>query len=304
MRNWVAERVSITRQKVTFAKAFVLQHFSDQPKYLLRAFLKAQCAWQYEPGSAISIRPEEAEPTLAPIPDYISWYTACCQAIAELLAHGVLLPRSSGMEDFKPVINYSTGHQPGTLDFSEHVVVLPSQIRRPPTADSQAEQPLTDADLYLNQIDIPNLDPNVEMALREAVACFRHELFTPCVVMLGKASEGAWIGCGLALCDKLPGTHTKSRTTLLDPRVSLRKKIETVVKLCERPEFKDVTARTGVKPAHFNTVQVWSECVQDSRNAVHANFSPALPNSYSKTAALLIGAVPQLKTLYRIMNAL
>jgi len=48
---------------------------------------------------------------------------------------------------------------------------------------------------------------------------------------------------------------------------------------------------------------IWADAVRDSRNSVHYGATPAMPNSYEKVAALLISAVPYLRILYRIHDA-
>jgi len=47
----------------------------------------------------------------------------------------------------------------------------------------------------------------------------------------------------------------------------------------------------------------WSSVVRDSRNAVHYGADPATQNTYEKVAALLLGAVPNLRILYAIRQA-
>ena len=58
----------------------------------------------------------------------------------------------------------------------------------------------------------------VREALGEAVLCFRHELYTASVVMLGKALEEAWIDVGVALYEALQGDQTHKIEDLTDPQ--------------------------------------------------------------------------------------
>jgi hypothetical protein len=48
---------------------------------------------------------------------------------------------------------------------------------------------------------------------------------------------------------------------------------------------------------------VWSDAVRDSRNTIHFGVAPTTPNTYEKVAALLLGAVPNVRVLYQVKNA-
>ena len=99
--------------------------------------------------------------------------------------------------------NYGTG-----WNFDDFSLPVPVQVRRAPSLEYDGEQFLSDADLYLQRIDVPNMHPEVQEALREAVRCFRSELYTAAVAMLGKASEGSWLLIGAALLRAAGPTHT------------------------------------------------------------------------------------------------
>lgn len=53
----------------------------------------------------------------------------------------------------------------------------------------------------------------------------------------------------------------------------------------------------------LKTVATWSDSVRDSRNTIHFGVASAIPNSYEKLTALLIGAVPMVRTLYQVKSA-
>ena len=48
---------------------------------------------------------------------------------------------------------------------------------------------------------------------------------------------------------------------------------------------------------------IWGDAVRESRNSIHYGVNPAMSNTYEKVAALLIGAVPHLKLVYRLRAA-
>ena len=148
---------------------------------------------------------------------------------------------------------------------------------------------------------------SVKEALLEAVSCFRHELYTASVVMLGKASEEAWIDVGVALYEALSGAQTTKIEALTSPQTSIYKALRTVAKVYEEHSaLEDVRRDSGVKSRglkNLNDVLMWSDVVRDSRNVVHAGNSPSTPNTYEKVAALLLGAVPRMRELYRVLDA-
>src|SRR5258708_1065385 len=75
--------------------------------------------------------------------------------------------------------------------FGEFALVMPTRLMLAPSWRSPA-QSLSDGDLYLHELGIPDLHPDVEQSLHEAVRCFRHELYLPTLAMLARAAEGAW----------------------------------------------------------------------------------------------------------------
>jgi len=148
----------------------------------------------------------------------------------------------------------------------------------------------------------------VVSAFREAVNCFRHELFTAALTMLGKASEGAWLELGASLIAYVPSNQqavfSKQRTVLEDPMMGTFRKIEAILTVFDRQDiFGPVSVLSGIKPKELRTVAVWSDSVRDSRNTIHFGVSPATPNTYEKVAALLIGTAPNVRVLYRLKAA-
>ena len=82
------------------------------------------------------------------------------------------------------------------------------------------------------------------------------------------------------------------------------RKIEAVITLYEHQEvFSGVVKASGVRLQELKSVAVWSDAVRDSRNTIHFSVEPAVPNTYEKLAALLIAAVPNVGTLYKIKDS-
>ncbi len=145
----------------------------------------------------------------------------------------------------------------------------------------------------------------IESALREAVECFRRELFAAASAMLGKASEGAWIELGRALLKTVPPGLAQSvsaqHKVLHDPRAGGALKIEAVMKLFSREELhQPIRAAIGISPAELREAAEWSHLVRDSRNSIHFDAKSVTPNNYEKVALLLLGVIPHFQTLYKI----
>ena len=79
------------------------------------------------------------------------------------------------------------------------------------------------------------------------------------------------------------------------------KKIDDVISLYEHQDlFQSVAQRSGVKLQELRAIAIWSDVVRDSRNTIHFGVEPSVANTYEKVAALLIGAVPNLRVLYHL----
>ena len=209
------------------------------------------------------------------------------------------------MEAYGPVVQYQRQGRGSSWSFQNLKVAYPSYVTVPLSSQSH-EQILTNPDLFLHNLDVPNMPDSVKEALLEAVSCFRHELYTASVVMLGKASEEAWIYVGVALYEALTGDQTTKIEALTSPQTGIYKALRTVAKLYEHPALEDVRRDSGVKSLrlkNLNDALMWSDVVRDSRNVVHAGNSPSTPNTYEKVAALLLGAVPRMRELYRVLDA-
>ena len=181
----IAGAVSVTRQKIGLMKRLVVQH---------RTLDGALKALDITRPSEVVLHPDvDPMPSLKRASEWISYSLAGCEAIWELVHSGVLVQLSSSVQAFNASIGWTTVHggsggMSAGWQFNQFQSASPSQFMRSWATDH--DQVLADADLYLQRLSLPNIHPDVEGALRDAVRCFRTELFTPAVVMLGKASEG------------------------------------------------------------------------------------------------------------------
>ena len=155
-------------------------------------------------------------------------------------------------------------------------------------------------------MNIRNMSPEIKTALQEANKCFRYELFLASVTMLGKASEAAWMELGASL---LSATKSQARDILTikeileSTRYGVSQKIEAVIKLCEHGDLSAIIEGSGVRTYDLRDAALWSDAVRDSRNTIHFGNSPSVPNTYEKVAALILGAVPAFRKIYKLKLA-
>jgi hypothetical protein len=303
-------QIRVTPQQVTIAKGHIINHFSPDTSTVIQSFLKTVEATV--PEKLMIHLTVGTDETIKSVAQILSWTLACCEAIWGLISSGLLFPASSDLRSFLPNVGWTTVIQgsgnTGGLRLDHLSLLVPSSIQLPPSISRGERQTLSDSDLFLHSLDISNIDKEVEESLREAVRCFKHELFLACLAMLGRASEGAWIELGLKLCDITPPTASvntkKIREKLEDPFVGIGKKILEAAQLYQRSDiFDNIYKSSGVKPQDLNNVVVWADAVREARNSVHYGAEPSMPNTYEKIAALLIGSVPHLRLLYKIRAA-
>jgi hypothetical protein len=293
---------------VVIAKAIVLSacQKTSSSDDLIAAVLEANNVVM--PKQVLIHQSVDAVPTLMTAGDALSWSLAAKEAIWSLIHGGYLIPMADS-HGSAPHIGWTTvfqgSGQSGGWTFEELAIPVPSQIRRAPSLIGSNNQFLAEPDLYLHTLGIPNMHAEVASAFGEAVKCFRHELFTAALTMLGKASEGAWLELGASLLAYVPSDRqsifSRQRTILEDPMAGTYRKIEAVFTVFDRQDiFGQLSALSGIKPRELRAVIVWSDSVRDSRNTIHFGVSPATPNTYEKVAALMIGAAPNVRILYRL----
>jgi hypothetical protein len=168
---------------------------------------------------------------------------------------------------------------------------------------------LCDPDLFLHELNLPDLHPEVESALREAVSCFHAELYPAAIVMLGKASEGTWIELGLALLSVLPPEEATKRDKLQQewsgPDVGFSKKMRDIMKVVETRQdlFKNVGNLANVRLDELRMAMIWSDSLRDARNVVHHNVETNIDATFEMVSTLFLAALSNLKILNRLTSA-
>jgi hypothetical protein len=313
-QQYLRDNIQITPHLLVLAKEYIVKYLRDavyeQTQALIHGFLRQADAVLRDP---VLVHPSvESGAALREAARHVSCHLAACEAIWSLVHTGVLIPANDSTVYQTPRVSWTTvvggtGHT-GSWDFPGWSLVVPAMVVLAPSHQQATTSMFTDGDLYLRELAIPNLHPLVEEALREAVACFRHDLYTPCLVMLAKGIEGGWTELGLALADVLQSRDKKQadklKRDLENPFYGLVKRITDVRDICKRKDLLgDVWQRSEVDAAQIEEAALWSDLVRDSRNVVHYQPGEPKPITFESVTTLLLGAVRYLRTLYRAYNS-
>lgn len=308
----IRNRIVVTPQKVTIAKAIVLGLATGAVNSddLIAGVLKANAI--VLPGLVVLHDSVDSHTAIVAVGEALTWRLAAAEAIWSLIHSGLLFPLTESRGDaasigWTTVVPGSGGMSSGWR-FEECLLPIPGRVRRAPSLSGAGDQFLAEPDLYLNSLGVQNMHPEIAAAFSEAVKCFRLELFTASLAMLGKASEGSWLELGAAFLKAIPegqsGKFARQKSALEDPMLGVFRKIEAVMTMYEHQEiFSSVTKSSGIRLQELRSVAVWSDAVRDSRNTIHFGVEPAVPNTYEKLATLLIAAVPNVRILYTLKEA-
>ena len=303
--------VRVTRQHLIAAKANILSDFSSSvtSTHLIDKVLKLNAATICVPVVISAQTPPET--AVKAVAAFVSWHVAASEAIWALIHSGYLFGegQSTGVLPYIRWTRVGPGNSSYSQgwDFKSFSIPLPQTIMKSISL-SDGDQFLAEPDLYLSRLHVADMHSEVERSFVEAVRCFRAELFTASLAMLGRASEGAWLELGEALLRIVPLHHVKKfekqKDALESPMTGVLRKIDAVQTIyADQVIFASMSQASGIKPLDLKGVTVWSDAVRDSRNTIHFGVASAIPNTYEKVAALLIGAVPHIRLLYRLKGA-
>ena len=311
--EYIKNKIVVTKQFVTIAKANLLKLVNNEigSETLIQTFLKSH---DKQIPERIILNPAiDPIPYLEKAADSISWRAAASEAIWQLIHENYLIPTTSDMCNDSLSLEWTTiyqrsGGMSSGWSFTEFFIRVLTRLRRPLSHNSDSPEYLVSPDLYLHNLDIINVHPEVADSLQEAVKCFRNELFTSSITMLGRASEGAWIELGSALFSILTPDElkqvTKQKNNFYNPAFGVGKKIDIVISLYERQDlFSNIAKKIGVSLEDLRQAANWSTTLQEGRNIIHFGNTPVLPTTYEKVAVFLLGAVPHLRVVYKIILA-
>lgn len=174
----IQRAVKVTPAMVFAAKAHLIANASGRTPQMIEAFVADMGATLARP--VVIHRSIEPADVIRDVARWLGCQIAAREAVWALIGAGALVPRSVGLEAAELDVDWTTvtpgsggGHSSGWR-FGPAIPV-PSQVSLP----SSGVTHLTDGDLFLANLDLPDVDSKIAESLREAVTCFRHDLFTP-----------------------------------------------------------------------------------------------------------------------------
>lgn len=295
----IRSKVEVTPALVLQAKAHLVTHASGDTPQMVNAFVNDLGAALISPVVIHAAADHEA--VVADVARYLSCQQAAREAIWALIGAGTLVPRTGAMDGpdlgiaWTTVIPGSGGESSGWR-FGQAIPV-PASV----SLASSGPTHLTDGDLFLATLALSDLDATIVESLRSAITCFRHDLYLPAQVMLGRAAEGAWTLLGEALVAAAP---TESAAIALGR--DLAKGIHfgrlpaQVTTLYTHAAYAAVVAGSAVSHRDLRNATVWTDALREARNAVHHGVEAPVPATWEATAALLMGTVPNIRSLWAV----
>lgn len=302
----------VTNQVLTFAKAFLYNLDGAgpyDPRTLIREFTRDQ---GYSLPDKVVLHPSvDPNPAIEQTAGYARCAMALAEAIWALIYNGYFWyfgPVEHGRIDqqWTTVVPGGGGTSSGWT-FDDLGYDLPRVLWKTPSHRTEKTEILTDPDIYLSKVNIPNANEEVIEAIDDAILCFKHGLYRAAVTMLGKASEGAWVemGCSIAKASSQE-SERKQRIIqkLLDDSVSVPAKVKQVFELYKNRDLCGyIVKETEILPSSIENIVIWSNVLREARNAIHFGVRPTIPNSYEKVSVLLIDGAKNFSLMYRIKDA-
>jgi hypothetical protein len=293
--------VEVTPALVFQAKAYLVSHTSGYTGPMIDLFAAEMGGTFVQP---VVVHPSaDQDAVVRSVARWLSCQSAAREAVWALIGAGVLIPRSGAMNEpelsvsWTTVVSGSSGTSSGWR-FGKAIPV-PDQV----SLSVAGSTPLTDGDLFLSSLNVVDVDPQVSESLREAVTCFRHDLFVPAQVMLGRAMEGCWTILGEALVAAAPQeTAAQGLGRQLAKGLHFAQLPERVVALYTNLVYDDLAKASYVTSSNLHDIALWTDALRQSRNAVHHANDSTLRATWETTAALLMGTVPNVRALYAIMQ--
>lgn len=302
--KFVLEKITVNRADIAAAKAFLITAINETENRTTSLVERWVASTSVDYPDPVHIKNANTEEDLKKVARGLSLKLAGFYAIWEMIHSGYLTPAGSISAD-EFTVGYTTviagSGESGGMRFSEVKYSYPDRVLK--TVESSRRALLTDGDMYLQDINLPDLHPGIKEALGEAARCFRHDLFTGTVVMLGSAFEGVWIELGRTLVQACQGT---SRADKLQKALDFSQRgigylVKQIIETCENHgEARSLVDKANVTLEDLRTAALWWDTVREARNVLHWEVKSTIANSFEKVSLLMLSAVSQLRTLWKI----
>jgi len=301
-KETVLKKLKVSRADIAAAKRFIVNTTERSASDLLVQWIRSNEAGCPNP---LVLKGEDVDHNLHKAAKFLSLKLAGAYALWELISTGFLMPAGDICEE-SPTIQYTTvlpgtGGHSGGWDFDRLKFSYPIRIYRP--VEVAKKSVFTDGDLYLEELSLVDLHPGIEEALREAVRCFRYDLFTGTVAMLGAASEGVWFELGRALLNACPNS-SKSRKiekALDGSSRGIGYLVKQIIEICEdRSETGELLRQANKTLEELRSAALWWDTVREARNVLHWEVDATFGNDFDKVSVLMVSAASHLRTLWKI----
>lgn len=238
----IRSSVNVSRQQVTLAKAIILELAKSKvsPLVLIQRVMEKNGVKLPNP---VVFGKEDDTDVVKAVSDYLCWHVAACEAIWALVYAGLLFGEGEWRDSLSS-FHWSrvspNSQSSSSWNFEEFSVRVPQSLTRSLSSQSDPNCFLVEPGLYLSTLGVNGMHADVEASFVEAVKCFRAELYTASIVMLGRASEGAWLELGEALLRFVPASsekkYSKQRESLESPMMGPLKKVTAVLEIYEHKD--------------------------------------------------------------------
>ncbi len=239
------------------------------------------------------------------------WVAAGRLALAELQGEALALPMTALASEGSLNVHGWTIQSPGAKSSwsksnEEFAVLLAQRYRVAPKALSfeGAGFVLHEPDLYLRRIDADAMHARVSITLQQAVECYRSSLYVGAAVLVGSASEGAWIELAGTTSAKLGSAAPKLEKTLSQD-ISQIADIQRLTDSAIRTNCADELKQAGLNKGSWQTIVDTGAAYRRYRNyAIHFGEDDFEVLDYATVGLLLLNASAYFNSLYRLKRAL
>lgn len=301
----IVELVNVDAPLRAVAKAFILDALDERNPIEMADFLRAQDAT----APVVILHDEEdVAKTIRQAARYVSHCIAFSESVWELSNRSWLV-----LENWRrtqPSVQHTTirpgggGGSSGGWSFDDFPIIVPQSLWRTSRAPTREYRSVFDTDLFISASGTGDADGEVQEAIKDAIECLSEGLFRPALVVLAKVAEGAWTELGLAASPVLGAQGKKLSEIIESTDTSVPKLVREVRKAVAASDLQPVLKASGSRLVDFEHAEVWTNAVRVSRNAIHFNNAPSIPNTEAKAVTLFLDAVESLQTLYRLTSEL
>lgn len=239
--------------------------------------------------------------------EHVRSIAAARMALSELQGEALALPMGGSLNGQGALyVTIRTAHGSHGESFDDYNLLLAQSYRASSNALSLDGKGfvLHDPDLYLRRVGTRGMHERVATSLTEAVGCYRRGLYLGAAVLIGSASEGAWMELVRAVgnvLDKLPSVLDKE----LAKATPSIKVVQEHTRDTILAQFESAMKKANVRKGDLEQVMDTAGYYRRLRNyAIHFSFEDLARLNHATVGILLLNAADYFSILYRLRNAI